>query len=306
MASNTAGLSYVKANDYGFAYQKISTSETNPPLILVHGHISDYRTWTAIIPFLSQHFTIYNYSRRFAWPNEPIPDEHAPRWEQDAEDLIAVIQALDIAPCHVLGNSSGAFGILWAAKTHQHLFRSILLEEPPLVPLFYPTLPPGLLDTLKFFITHPISFFPVTYYGAATIGPAVEFAKANPTDYNGTVDIFGPGVLGAEFWKRAKTDPARRQQFEDNAKWLHNFFGKSAIPVYRPEDVGKVTVPALVLTGTDGPWSQQCIDSELFRLFKAAGNGKKDRAWIKGAGHLMQEDEPEKVAEAVKRFVLGI
>ena len=46
--------------------------------------------------------------------------------------------------------------------------------------------------------------------------------------------------------------------------------------------------------------SQQCIDAELFRVL---GTEQKKRVWIQGAGHLMLEDEPATVAEAVKKFV---
>lgn len=299
MDPSSLSLSHVKVNDYEFAYRKTGNSANNPPLLLFHGHISDLRSWTAIEPLLADKFTVYAVSRRWAWPNQPVPDDVSPTWEQDAQDIIELIEALDISPCHALGNSSGAFMLAWAAKTHPHLFRTLLLEEPPMIPLFYPTLPPGLWDTLKFLVTHPISFFPVTYYGATTVGPAMECAKKY-NDPERTLALFGPGVLGPKFWKKANDDSQRKQQLHDNAKWLNNWFASGMIPAYLPEEARRLNVPTLVLTGTDGPMSQHCIDAELFRLL---GSQRKDRVWIEGAGHLVHEDEPVKVAEAVERFI---
>lgn len=306
MTADTSKYLHITVNNYDYAYQKIETSPENPQLILVHGHISDLRTWSAVISLLSKHFTIYNYSRRFAWPNVPIADQQNQSWEQDGQDLIDIIQALDIAPCHALGNSSGAYSILLATRTHAHLFKTIMLEEPPVIPLFYPTLPPGPLAMVKFLVTHPISFWPVTYYGATTIGPAIACAQANLDSPEKTLNIFGPGVLGSKFWQRANADPARKQQLMDNAKWLHNFCAYGALPQYTAEDAARVSVPSLVLTGTEGPWVARCIDAELVRLMRKEGTNKRvERAWVQGAGHLMHEDEPQEVARLVRRFVFG-
>ena len=152
-----------------------------------------------------------------------------------------------------MGNSSGVFSIAWAEKTHPHLFRTLLLEDPRIITLFYPTLPPRPLDALKFLMKHPISFFPVSYYGATTIGPAMACAQQYD-DPERTVNIFGKGVLAARFWKRSTDDnPQRKQQMKDNAAWLHNFFRSGAMPAFPPEEAAKIKVPTLVSTGTDGP-----------------------------------------------------
>lgn len=60
------------------------------------------------------------------------------------------------------------------------------------------------------------------------------------------------------------------------------------MPAFPPEEAAKIKVPALVLTGTDGPWSQQCIDAALCRIL---GTEQAKRAWIQGADHLMREDD---------------
>jgi pimeloyl-ACP methyl ester carboxylesterase len=73
--------------------------------------------------------------------------------------------------------------------------------------------------------------------------------------------------------------------------------------VYTAEDAKKIEVPTLVLTGTEGPYFQQCIDAELFRL---CGAQRKLEIKIQGAGHLMQEDNPEGVLKAVLDFTKDV
>jgi pimeloyl-ACP methyl ester carboxylesterase len=129
MSTTTEALSFANVNGTRLAYRESGTGE---PMVLVHGQISDYRTWTALEARLSAHYHVFNYSRRFAWPNEQIADGTPQPWEQDAEDPAAFIEALEIGPVHALGNSSGSTTILVAAREKPHLFRTLLLEEPPL------------------------------------------------------------------------------------------------------------------------------------------------------------------------------
>src|ERR1700742_1614885 len=113
MPTSPPALSHVEVNGVKLAYRESGEGE---PLVLVHGHLSDHRAWTAIEAKLSANFHVYNYSRRFAWPNEPIQDGEPQPWEQDSLDLAAFIEALGIGPVHVLGNSSGAFVAIWLAR----------------------------------------------------------------------------------------------------------------------------------------------------------------------------------------------
>jgi pimeloyl-ACP methyl ester carboxylesterase len=295
MSTLSDSLSHVEVNGVKLAYRESGNGE---PLVLVHGHISDYRTWTALEAKLSNHYHVYTYSKRFAWPNKSIEDDEAQPWEQDSLDLAAFIETLKIGPVHALGNSSGSTGILWLARTRPDLFRTLILEEPPLITLFLPNLPPPPLTALSFLLWHPISFYYVMYYGATTIGPATELAKKG--DFKGALSTFGSGCLGPKFWPRAVADPERKAQVDDNAKWLINFMRFNALPVYTVEDAKKIEIPTLVLTGSDGPYFQHCIDSELI---KVCGAKKKREIVIKGAGHLCHEDEPERVYKAVLEFM---
>ncbi|OAP62647.1 hypothetical protein AYL99_01874 [Fonsecaea erecta] len=296
MSTSTPALARIEVNGVKLAYRESGEGE---PLVLVHGHLSDYRSWSSIEAKLATNFRVYNYSRRFAWPNEPIQDGEPQPWEQDALDLAAFIEALGIAPVHVLGNSSGAFIAIWLARARPQLFRTLLLEEPPLITLFLPSLPPSLLSVLSFLLWHPISFWPVMAFGATTVSPATTYSKQG--DYERAISTFGKGVLGTNFWSRALTDVNRKRQIDDNAKILCHFLRYNAMPKFQVPDAREIRTPTLVITGIEGPWSQQCIDAELIRV---CGARRKTEVKIEGAGHVVHEDNPEQVYEQVVRFVL--
>jgi pimeloyl-ACP methyl ester carboxylesterase len=297
MSTSTTNLSHVEVNGAKLAYRESGEGE---PLVLVHGALSDLRAWTAIEAKLSAHFHVYNYSRRFAWPNEPIQDGEPSPWEQDSLDLGAFIEALGIAPVHILGNSSGAFVTLLLARAKPQLFRTLLLEEPPLITLFLPILPPSFRSVLSFLLCHPISFWPVMAFGATTVSPATAHCKRG--EYELAISTFGKGVLGPMFWSRAIADLDRKRQIDDNTKPFCHNLRYNTMPIINADDARKIQIPTLVITGMEGPMSQQCIDAELIRVL---GAKRKREVKIERAGHAVHEDNPEQVYEEVLKFVFG-
>ena len=103
----------IEVNGVRLAYRQSGQGE---PLVLVHGHISDMRSLAALEKRLAQHFCVYAYSKRFAWPNEPIAEGEPQPWERDADDLVAFVRALNVESVHAVGNSSSSTNILCAAR----------------------------------------------------------------------------------------------------------------------------------------------------------------------------------------------
>ncbi|KAJ9612007.1 hypothetical protein H2200_003602 [Cladophialophora chaetospira] len=299
MSESTAAVTShtVELNGYKFAYRELGNGE---PLVLLHGHISDQRAWIDMEPKLATRFHVYNYSRRFAWPNEPIKDDERSPWEQDSADLIAFIEALKIGPVHILANSSGAVISLYTAKTRPDLFRTLSVEEPPLVGVFLPELPPSLPAVLSFLVRHPITFWPVMHFGLTGTGPVIESCKKG--DYENATEHFCSRVINAKFWPRLKADPDRKRQVDDNAKWLCQFFRYSTTPKYLADDAQRLKVPTLVIAGNESTAHQRYTSAELYRLI---GAERKKFVLIEEAGHLMHEDKPEEVFQEVVTFVFG-
>ncbi|KIW96719.1 uncharacterized protein Z519_02110 [Cladophialophora bantiana CBS 173.52] len=294
-ASTTASSKVVEVNDTALSYRECGKGE---PLVLLHGHISDQRTWIDLEHKLATRFHVFNYSRRFAWPNEPVKDGQGTPWEQDALDLAAFIETLNIGPVHVLANSSGAVISLYLARRKPHLFRNLMVEEPPLVGLFLPTLPPSLPSVLSFLLWHPVTFWPVMYFGATMTATMIQHCKKG--EFDQAVSVFCSGVMGPKFWPRIQADADRLRQVEDNAKWLCNFFRYNTMPKYLAEDAQNTKVPMLVMAGKESAAHQRYTVHELFRV---SGAEKKRIAYIDAAGHLMHEDNPEGVFNEVVRFI---
>lgn len=204
-------FSWIDINGARLAYQEIGRGE---PMVLVHANISDIRSWDPIKSKLAERFRVLVYSRRYHWPNEPIPMGASDPWEAHAEDLAALIERINIAPVHVLGNSTGASVALILAKRRPDLVRTLLLEEPPAIPIFLSSTRPTLWEVFSFLISQPWSFLPVIMFAATVISPTMTaFQKGD--DEKG-VQTFARGVLGNEFY--AQVSRARLEQMQVNVK----------------------------------------------------------------------------------------
>jgi pimeloyl-ACP methyl ester carboxylesterase len=100
------------------------------PMVLVHGSWADHHTWDAVVPMLSQRFRVLTYDRRGHSHSARAP--HRGSMYEDAMDLAALVDALDLAPLYVVGNSFGGSVGLLLATLRPDLFRGITVHEPPL------------------------------------------------------------------------------------------------------------------------------------------------------------------------------
>jgi pimeloyl-ACP methyl ester carboxylesterase len=122
------------------AYQ---LSGDGPPLVLVHGGISDHSYWHAVLPALEAHFRVYALERRgrgHSGDTEPYAIE------REYEDVAALVESIGEPAC-LLGHSYGALCSLEAALLVPNL-RALALYEPPLDPDGF-GFPPGFIDGLK-------------------------------------------------------------------------------------------------------------------------------------------------------------
>ena len=101
-----------------------------PPVVMVHGTISDYRWWQAQLDEFSPRHRVIAYSLRHHHPNVSTGDrsDYLPRTH--AADLAGLIQALNLARAHLIGHSYGGFISLLVARDRPELVRSLVLVEP--------------------------------------------------------------------------------------------------------------------------------------------------------------------------------
>jgi non-heme chloroperoxidase len=99
------------------------------PVILIHGALHDYRSWSAQWPELSKRFRVIAYSQRYNHPNPLSADGSQFSVDIFAADLAAFIETLSLAPAHLVGHSRGGNIAMRVARDHPALVRSVVLGE---------------------------------------------------------------------------------------------------------------------------------------------------------------------------------
>jgi len=122
------GLTGALANGYRFAYLD---GGTGPPVVLVHGGLTDYRYWAGQAP-LEDYYRLLRYSRRHYFPNPYRPDDPASGVRTDAGDLVALVRTWRLERPVLVGHAAGATVALLAALRAPQLFAGLVLVEPVL------------------------------------------------------------------------------------------------------------------------------------------------------------------------------
>jgi pimeloyl-ACP methyl ester carboxylesterase len=139
MSTSTTMHTITSPDGTGIAYQR---SGEGPPLVLVHGGISDYSYWDSVRPALEESFTIYSMERRGRGSSGDVQPYAS---EREHEDIAALVDSSS-TPVHLLGHSYGAFLSLEAALLTGNL-QTLVLYEPPFEPGGF-AFPPGFIDRL--------------------------------------------------------------------------------------------------------------------------------------------------------------
>lgn len=127
---------------------------TGAPLVYVHGAVSDVRYLQPELPALAQRVRTIVYSRRYAWPNEALAADALDPIEQHVDDLAGFMRALNAAPAHMAGISSGGTICLLLAVRHPELVRTLILEDPVAFSIFI-GVPPKPGDLARLLLTQP-------------------------------------------------------------------------------------------------------------------------------------------------------
>jgi pimeloyl-ACP methyl ester carboxylesterase len=261
------------------------------PLVFVHGSASDYRTWHLQQDALAGRFRVITFSRRYHWPNEPIPDGADYAMGEHIADLRALLHALDAAPAHLVGHSYGAFVCLLLAQQDPHLARTLVLAEPPVITLFVSNKPKP-LELLKLLATRPRTAAAIVKLGATGLGPATAAAKRG--DMEAAMRLFGMAALGREAYSRLSA--ARREQVRANL-FRAEFLGSGFLPLDVQKLRGIVT-PTMLLTAQSSPRVFHRLADRLEELLPHA-----ERVEVPHASHIMHEDNAPAFTIAVRSFI---
>jgi pimeloyl-ACP methyl ester carboxylesterase len=246
------------------------------PLVLVHGSWVDRHSWDPVVGSLAASFRVLTYDRRGHGQSE-TPEGQGSVFE-DADDLAWLIEALELAPAHVAGNSFGAVVALRAAIRHPHVFRSLIAHEPPLFGLLAGTELDAALEEVQRRVGTVVTLLERPDHEAAARAFVDTMA-------------FGPGA-----WDSQLSADTRDVLVANAATFLDECRDPDALQMDL-DALAAFDKPALLTSrGEVAPFFGPVVDILASRIPNA------DRITIQGADHVPHISAPARYVELVATF----
>jgi pimeloyl-ACP methyl ester carboxylesterase len=246
------------------------TSGEGPPLLPVHGVLSDHSRWEALRPHLAPSFTVHAMDRRGRGASGDAPEYAVEREFEDVAAVVDAVAAAADAPVAVYGHSGGASFALGAAALSSNVGRLVLYE--PAVNTF-DVLPPGLLERFD------------TLLAAGEPEAVVEtFCR----------QILHMADEQVDAYRQQPSWPAR-------VAAAHTLPRELRIPperLFDAENAATVTVPTLLLEGSESPDGFKAGIGDV-----AAALPDARVAVLDGQGHTADVLAPELVTERLLAFL---
>jgi len=248
-----------------------------PPLVLVHGSWVDHSDWSPVVADLARDFRVLSYDRRgHSQSDRPPGQGHV---EEDADDLAALIERLDLAPAHVAGNSFGAAIALRLASRRPELFASLNVHEPPLFGLLAAT--PQTRDLLSR-VRASVQAVVADLAGGETEAATRRFVEEM---------ALGPGAWAA------LPDGFRTILLGNAPTFLDEARDPEALR-FDPAALRSFDRPLLLTGGSQSPPHFAPVLDALAQALPQA-----QRHTFEGAGHLPHQSHPVAYAERVRAFL---
>ena len=261
----------------GFAMPYIDVGH-GPVLVMIHGSMGDFRTWSPVLGPLSRRYRLIVPSLRHCFPGRWTTGGDY-RITRHTADVIALLEAQQ-QRVHLVGHSRGGHIAFRVAEQRPDLLKSLTLAEPggdldaTLYPSDEPHLPPQ---------------------RATFVAVAAEIAAGN-TD--AALELFVDAIDGAGQWSQKSA--ADRQEFRDNATTLIGQLDEQRLP-YSSSSAQGIVTPTLLIAGEYAkPASARNV-----RVLAAHIAGATT-ATIPGATHMMFRQAPLAFAEALITFIESV
>ena len=275
------GVKTLRVHGYEMAYVENGSGR---PVIMVHGALTDYRSWSAQMEPLGRSNRAIAVSLRHYFPERWDGKGGNFSWKQHVADTVAFIKALNAGPVDLIGHSRGGLVAFEIARAQPSLLRSLILAEPGLI-----------LDE--------------TGFGAALQDNAAARAAANERatriksvlhrfeggDIDGGLEVFIDAVSGAGSWK--SLTEAQRQIFQDNAWTIKGMEDEERRPV-NCRELEALNMPVLLVGGEKSPARYGQILTVIEPCLK-----QRERVTIPNASHGMHRMNPAAFNSSVVEFL---
>lgn len=247
------------------------SSGQGSPLLLIHGGLGDHTRWDVLRPHLEPHFRVHAMDRRGRGASGDAPDYQL---EREYEDVAAVVDAIAESSgttVNVYCSSYGGLCAFGAATLTSNIGKLALYEAWPLVNPEVLAPPPGFIERVEAMLE------------------AGNRAAAIETAYREVLQLTEEqldNVRAQPSWPArvaaAHTAPREIRTFQET------FFD--------PEQAAKITVPVLLLTGSESP--------DVYNLETVRDALPDARvAVLEGQEHIADLLAPEIVAEQLVAFL---
>jgi 3-oxoadipate enol-lactonase len=242
---------------------------SGPPALFVHGMCGFANVWDGQVERLADRLRCVTYDRR-GHGRSSLGQVERRTVGLHGDDAAALIRALDLAPCLLVGSSGGARVALDVALRYRELVRGVVLSEPPLFSLD----PDGAAQV------------------QADLRPRLQQAVAAGGP-RAAVDAFFeymcPGL-----WRAI--DERQRDLYRANAGEL---MPDLQMPPYevRREDLAGVRVPCLIVKGDRSHPVLMRIADRLANDIPGA-----ELVQVRGSGHVTYAEQPAAFTDAVRAF----
>jgi pimeloyl-ACP methyl ester carboxylesterase len=246
-----------------------------PVVLFIHGSLGDYSAWDGQLAPFAETYRAIAYSRRYNYPNvNKLRPKHSAIVE--AEDLAGLIKKLELGKVHLIGHSYGAYAALFLAIKRPELVRTLTLAEPPIV------FAGNRVDDAKDRLIKQARAAFEKGDSESAIRAIVDSARA------GTFDKI--------------PEPFRKRLLRNAAELEALVSSDNMYPAIDRDDIRKIAVPTLVLSGEKSQPTQRSIDEELERLLPEKS---RKRIVIRDADHGMWLERPDACRNAVLEFLRG-
>jgi esterase len=269
----TADVKTMRVNGYDLRYVERGSGV---PVILVHGSLSDYRSWAAQMDPLSKRYRVIALSLRHFYPEKWDGKGDDFSIEQHAEDVVSFIVGLDAGKVHLVAHSRGGNVGLHVAKWRPDLLRTLVLADASGLEGLLPKTPEGASDAA---------------------GGTAARKKLQQRLLAGEIDLglaeYADFTTGPGAW--ASSTEESRQVRRDNA-WT--IIGDVGRPQTTCDEGARLTMPTLLMNGEVSPFRYR----QMFDAFQECVKDRQ-RTFIPQASHGMFRTHPAATNAAVLAFL---
>jgi len=247
------------------------------PVVLVHGAVGDYRTWTGEMADFASRYHVIAYSLRSHYPNTWTDGPYSA--QVHTADLVALLQALNLGPVHLVGHSYGGLMAAVVAREHPELVRTLVLAEPSLNGLIAAN------EDAKAQLAQ-VGTVMKTAQGLVQKGESeqaviafIDFVNEPGGGFKGIPEFYGNGML-------------------QNASTVKPLLASPPPPSFTCDDAKTMTVATLLVEGQLTHEFRRMVNAELQRCLPHA-----ERTVVPGAAHPLEMVKPQEFNAAVLQFL---